>query len=101
MQEFLDKLSGPNGGQIIGLVFWLGVITAVIATVAITQWRKYRQARVEAVLKRSIIDLKQQMIERGMSAEEIERVLNAQPPTGSQASVAAHRPLQETADYKA
>ena len=99
MQEFLDKLTGPNGDAIIGVVFWVGVLTTVISTVGMIQWRKYRQAKMDAALARRVLDLKQQMVERGMSADEIERVLSTQPPAGVLAGAAASRPLQETAEY--
>jgi hypothetical protein len=41
-----------------------------ISIVAISQWKKVRIAEMEATLK-------QQMIDRGMSADEIVRVLSA------------------------
>ena len=84
-----------------GVIIPLAIMLGAIAIVAVIQWRKYRQAEIEAPLKQQIIDLKQQMIERGMSADEIERVLNAQPTQPSQAGLASHLPLKETADYKA
>ena len=48
------------------LSFALIFVTAVIAT----QWRKVRQSEIEA-------SLKAQMLEQGLSAEEIERVTAA------------------------
>lgn len=52
----------------------VGVVGAVMAAwfgvSAVTQWRKAREAAYNARLK-------QLMIERGMSADEIERVLSA------------------------
>ena len=99
MNEFLDKLTGPNGGAIIGVVSCVGVLATVIATVAVIQWRKFRQARMDAGLARRVLDLKQEMIERGMSADDVERVLSAQPPTGSSASATAPRRPHEMAEY--
>jgi hypothetical protein len=46
-----------------------GAVCSAVGGVAV-QWRKARQAEVEA-------GLKAQMIERGMSAEEIERVIQS------------------------
>ncbi len=46
-----------------------GAICSAVTSIAI-QWRKARQAEVEA-------GLKAQMVERGMSAEEIERVIHS------------------------
>lgn len=56
-----------------GPVISIGTIGAVIiAIVAIIQWRKVRIAEMEATLK-------QQMLDRGMSADEIAMVLDATP----------------------
>jgi hypothetical protein len=56
-----------------GPVVSIGTIGAVIvAVVAIIQWRKIRIAEMEATLK-------QQMLDRGMTADEIAMVLNATP----------------------
>jgi hypothetical protein len=83
-----------------------GVLVPVVAIVggfailAIIQWRKYREAGMEATLQEQVLDLKHKMIEKGLSADEIERVLNAQPINASQAVPKDRRPLQDTADYK-
>jgi len=53
----------PN---IVFTVGWLIAMTAIAAT----QWRKYAQSREENELKR-------QMLERGCTTEEIERVIRA------------------------
>jgi hypothetical protein len=67
MFEFLNKL---EGGEIIGLVAVTGgLLVAIIATAA-TQWRRVRVAEIEA-------SLKQQMLDKGMSAAEIEAVMRA------------------------
>ena len=70
MQEFLHALSGPNGELLIPVV--MAVVGGIIAVCAIVmvQWRKHRLAEME-------ISLKQEMVQRGMSAEDIERVLAA------------------------
>jgi hypothetical protein len=51
------------------LIFGGGVLWGIIATIAET-WRKTRVAEQNAVLKKSMID-------RGFSADEIVRVMNA------------------------
>lgn len=69
LQEFL-RLQ-PH--QLAMLVPFAGMLTAVvIATVALTshQWRRAREAEIQATLK-------SQMLEQGMSADDIERVLAA------------------------
>ncbi len=55
----------------IGMLIGLGSMTIIILGVTIAvQWRKAQQARYNA-------ELKERMIERGFTAEEIERVINA------------------------
>jgi hypothetical protein len=67
MSEVFDKL---NGGEFIGLVavgggMLLGVV-AIIGGIAVSTWQKAR-----------ILALKQDMLNRGMSAEEIQMVIEA------------------------
>jgi hypothetical protein len=66
-----------NLPYILGALFIFGgwVIYAAIASIA-KNWRKARESE-------HITLLKQSMIERGMSAEDIERVLNAGVPLKS------------------
>ena len=67
MSEFLSTL---NGGQLIGLVaVILGPLIAITAIIA-SQWRRVRIAEMEA-------SLKQQMLDKGMSAAEIEQVMRS------------------------
>lgn len=66
----MDKL-WDNLGWILFVVFVFGgwVITSTVGTLA-ANWRKVRESEHLAALKQS-------MVERGMSAEDIERVVNA------------------------
>lgn len=57
-----------NEGTLAVLLIFSLPIVAVIAGV----WRKTEQSRAE-------LDLKRSMVERGMSADEIERVIAARP----------------------
>lgn len=67
MPELLAKF---DGGELIGLLSVLmGGLIAITAIVSV-HWRKARRAEQDAALK-------QQMIERGMSAEQIAQVLAA------------------------
>jgi len=60
---------GNFGGSLVWIVLFGGwIIPAVVGTIA-KNWRKARESEHLAVLKQS-------MIERGMSVEEMERVLN-------------------------
>ena len=52
----------------IGILLVIGIV--VVAVVAVVQWRRVRLAEMEATLK-------QQMLDRGMSADEIAMVLGA------------------------
>lgn len=67
MSEFLARFSS---GEIIGLVAVIIGPTIAIAAIVCTQWRRVKIAEMEACLK-------QQMLEKGMSAAEIEQVLGA------------------------
>ena len=59
-----------NGGEFIGLVAVAGgLVIAVIAIIA-SYWRSVRVAEIEG-------SLKQQMLDKGMTAADIEKVLNA------------------------
>ena len=74
MSEFLAKFSA---GEFIGLVAVLiGPMIAIVAIVA-SQWRKVRIAEMEGTLK-------QQMLDKGMSAADIEKVMNASPEFAGQ-----------------
>ena len=59
----------PLGVLMVAVV--VGGITGIIGVIA-TNWRKVREAEQNAALKQS-------MVNRGMSADEIERVLKAGP----------------------
>lgn len=61
--NFGPEVVGPLGSII-------GIGLAVVAVVAVIQWRKVRVAEMDATLK-------QQMLDRGMTSEEIVRVLEA------------------------
>ncbi len=59
--------------NMIVFVVLIGSIAGVIGTIA-TQARKYASHRAD-------IQLKRELVERGLSAEEIERVVAAKPPS--------------------
>ena len=83
-----------------GLLVPIVVIVGGIVIFAVIAWLKHREAGMEAILQQQVLDLKHKMIEKGMSADEIERVLNAQPMKASQAVPKDRGPLQDTADHK-
>lgn len=70
LAESAVKIDMLKGGEIIALVAILGgVIFLVSATIA-ESWRKVRHSEIEAALK-------QDMLNRGMSAADIEQVIKA------------------------
>jgi hypothetical protein len=88
------ELNDAAGTTIVAIAFWTMVAAVVIGPTIAVQWRKVHQAKSEMALK-------QAMVERGMSADEIVRVLRAGheetiPKQGS--SDAGH--LKQTTDYK-
>jgi hypothetical protein len=67
--------SSPFGWLSIAVV--VGVIGSIASTI-MSNWRKVRESE-------HMIALKQSMVEKGMSADEIERVMNAgRPPKSPQ-----------------
>ncbi len=52
-------------------------------------WHETQKARLKAEVDRDALALKQSMVERGMSAEDIERVLQASPHGETQSQTAA------------
>ena len=70
---------------------WL-TITTVVSSVAY-YWHKVRKAELEA-------SLKQEMIQRGMSADEIKQVIEASTGCGTKGIRSKPAPEQEMADYK-
>ncbi|MBI3410309.1 MAG: hypothetical protein HY040_18375 [Planctomycetes bacterium] len=70
MELFFDTLSRPNGALLIPITLFVVMGVASIIIGGLGQWRKHRQTEVEAKLI-------QDMLQRGMSAEEIATVLHA------------------------
>ncbi len=67
-----DFLADFSPGQLIGFVAVVGGLTLAGIAVIATQWRRVRVAEMHACLK-------QQMLDKGMSAAEIEQVMKANP----------------------
>ena len=67
MSEFLSKF---NGGELIGLVAVGGSLLCGMIAIIMGVWHANKKAEIAASLKRD-------MLNRGMSAEEIHTVLNA------------------------
>jgi hypothetical protein len=67
MSDILSKLNGP---ELTGLVAVVGGLLMAIIGIVAVQWRRVRIAEVECALK-------QQMLDKGMSAAEIEQIIKA------------------------
>jgi hypothetical protein len=93
MQQLFDSLTKP-GSEGLGMVLLtLLVCLTVVTCVALVQWRKLRQSEQRAVLL-------QEMIQRGMAADEILQVIAVSQGSAPQPRKASPARLQETADYK-
>ena len=88
----MDWLAQQNEGMLIPLVAITGGVLIVIVSVVSRAWSRVRCAEMQARQAEADAALKQQMIERGMSAEEIERVLAAgQSKTPNQHALVGER----------
>jgi hypothetical protein len=65
-----EVLSNFNPGQVIGLVAVAGGLLCGIVSIVMVFWHEIRKAEVEAALK-------QDMLNRGMTADEIRTVIEA------------------------
>jgi len=61
----MNLFSSPTG------IFWTAILLIVVVPTIAYYWNKTRKEAIEA-------DLKMKMLEMGMSASDIERVLNAE-----------------------
>lgn len=97
MTELLSRLKGP---EVIGffsamsffLVIAIALVTGTWAWVRHAEFR-VRQAEIEAALK-------QDMLNRGMSADDIERVVKASSGDGPTACLSDSAASRELAGYK-
>jgi hypothetical protein len=82
MQELLDT----HGTELLVLsIVFLGVVAFVVPLVCFSiQWTKVRHAEIEALMYRAELEatLKQEMVSRGMSGDEMRQVLEATPGGG-------------------
>jgi hypothetical protein len=77
----MDIFPAFRAGEFIGLVAVSGGLLIGLAAVIASVWHKVRLAELQA-------NLKQQMLTRGMSAGEIQRVLKASGPADDSEAVA-------------
>jgi hypothetical protein len=67
MTEILSKM---NSGELIWLVSVIGGLLIAIVAIIAGNWQKVRRAEIAAVLK-------QEMLNRGLSADDIRTILDA------------------------
>jgi hypothetical protein len=67
MNEVLSKL---RSDEVVVLVFLSGGVLIALTAIVAHHWRRLRQLEIETALK-------QTLLQKGMNAEEIERVVNA------------------------
>jgi hypothetical protein len=80
-------------GEYHDLIFW-GAILLICVVPSISYYLyKWRKSELEA-------DLKHEMIARGMSADEIERVLSARLPASGDDRAKSRNEIKETQDYR-
>jgi hypothetical protein len=72
-----DWLAQQSPRELIGLVAVAGGILFLVIAVVSAQWASVRKAEMRMHQAEQELALKQQMIERGMSADEIAKVLAA------------------------
>jgi hypothetical protein len=78
----LEKLAANNDfGQMVAFGF---LMLAVVAWHGISAWRKHRALQLEA-------ELKMEMVSRGMTADDIERVLIARLAGGDLGETLSHK----------
>jgi hypothetical protein len=68
MQDLVNGLTGPSGKDLSMVLVFLFMGATVVAIFGLIQWRKIEQRRMET-------SLKQEMLQRGMSADDIVRVI--------------------------
>ena len=89
-----DTLFSKDPGILIPLVMAVcGALVGIIAIIA-HQWRSIRQAEVEGALK-------QDMLNRGMTADEIERIIRVsnQPVNGNEKATKKQKPISDNEYY--
>jgi len=73
----LEWLSQYSPKELMGLFAIVGGLLLAGTAVVTAQWSRVRRAELHAHQMDAELTLKQQMIERGMSADEIDQVLAA------------------------
>ncbi len=80
-----DLLTGDPNRLRVALLYFLPICLTILAAIGITAWRKNEAHKRDT-------ELKQEMLARGMSAEEIVRVLTARTNGAAPARLAETLP---------
>ena len=88
MSEMLDRMSG---GELIGFFAVVGSLVVVAATILGSLWAIVRRGECHTRRVELETGLKQDMLNRGMSVDEIERVLAAGAPKSQHSACASRR----------
>jgi hypothetical protein len=93
MQWFLDLCTQPGGYWLPVFILALMLCLTLVVMVAVAERGKFRRAKLQA-------DLTQAMLQRGMSAIDIQQTLSASRDFESKPSQLAQARLAGTADFR-
>jgi hypothetical protein len=74
-----------------GTIAVAGAMLIPIVAIISACWHRVRRAELEAALRQEEIQLKREMIQRGMSADEIVQILGARSGESAKASRFCHQ----------
>jgi hypothetical protein len=84
--QMLEFLSSRSPAELLGLMAILGLVVVVTLAVLLSQWRKVREGRLKA-------DLMRDLLARGLSVEEVERL--STPARVREAQIAAESKVRQ------
>ena len=89
-----DMLSRMNGGELIGFFAVVGALVIAVSAIVGSLWASVRLAEFRTRRAELEAGLKQDMLSRGMSVDEIERVIAAGQTKASSCSTGStgHQP---------
>ncbi len=73
----LDWLAAQNPRELVPLVAIVGGVIFLTTIIVTSHWASVRRSETKGRLREAELALKQEMIERGMSADDIIRVIDA------------------------
>lgn len=88
MSQLLN-LEVPQFAMLLGMVVVVCSLIAKVSTSFFNNWRRVRQSEIEAALK-------EQMLDRGMSATEIEQIMACHPMNESRFNRSESEPRHST-----